>query len=181
MRQAIAIAGAAAVLAGSAMSTASSHVDTSLDFARYRTFEWGDRDAFPVGDPRLDHNTTFLDYLQGAVEKQMAAKGYEHSATGRPDLLIHFHASIDHRVEVATDARHGYCLDDTCWNGVQDYEAGTLIVDVVDRGTNRLVWRGWSQRSIDGVLDNRDRLVRMVEEGVARMFVTFPTGAGRSR
>jgi hypothetical protein len=173
---------AAVVLAGCATTTGSSHVDVSLDFTKYHTFEWGDPDVFPVGDPRLDRNTTFLDYLQGAVEKQMATRGYEHSATGRPDLLIHFHASIDHRLEIAaTDARHGYCLDDACRNGVQEYEAGTVIVDVVERATNKLIWRGWSQRSVDGVLDNRDRLVRMVEEGVAKMFVSFPAGVVRSR
>ena len=182
LTQALATVGTAALLCGCATTTGSSHVDTGLDFTKYRTFEWGDPDAFPVGDPRLDHNATFLDYLQGAVEKQMAARGYEHSATGRPDLLIHFHAAIDHRIEIAaTDARHWYCLDDTCRQGVQEYEAGTLIVDVVDRGTNKLIWRGWSQRSVDGVLDNHDRLVRMVEEGVAKMFVSFPADEVRSR
>ena len=182
LKQAIAAVSAALVLCGCATTTGSSHVDTGVNFTRYHTFEWGDPDLFPVGDPRLDRNTTFLDYLQGAVEKQMAARGYEYSATGRPDLLVHFHASIDHRLEIAaTDARHGYCLDDMCRNGVQEYEAGTVIVDVVDRATNKMIWRGWSQRSVDGVLDNHDRLVRMVEEGVAKMFVSFPTDAVRSR
>jgi hypothetical protein len=34
---------------------------------------------------------------------------------------------------------------------------------------------------VDGVLDNRERLVRMVEEGVAKMFDSFPTGVVRPR
>src|SRR5688572_15387087 len=181
--QATATVCAAAVLAGCATrSTASSHVDLNVDFAKYRTFEWGPPDGSPVGDPRLDGNATFVDHLQGAVEKQLAARGYEHSVFQRADLLIHFHASIDQRLDIdAADARHGYCLDDNCRNGVREYEAGTLIVDVVDRYTNQLVWRGWSQRSVDGVLEDRDRLVRLIDEGVARMFVGFPTDRVRSK
>jgi hypothetical protein len=169
---ALAVAGCATTMG------ASSHVDSSFDFARLRTFDWGAPDAFPVGDPRLDKNPIFLDHLHGAVEKQLAARGYERPVTGRPQLLIHFHANIDRRLNVnAADAKYGYCLDDVCRAGARDYEAGTLIVDVIDVRTNRLVWRGWAQDSVEGVLEDRDRLVRMVDAGVARMFADFPAGA----
>jgi hypothetical protein len=171
---------AAAVLAAAGCATmgASSHIDTGFNFARLRTFDWGSPDAFPVGDPRLDENPIFLDHLHGAVEKQMAARGYERVVTGRPQLLIHFHANIDRRLNVnAADAKYGYCLNDACRAGVREYEAGTLIVDVIDVRTNRLVWRGWAQDSVEGVLEDRDRLVRMVDAGVARMFANFPPGA----
>jgi hypothetical protein len=169
----------AVFLGGCATTSTSSHVRTGFDFSRYYTYEWVTPDAFPIGDPRLDRNAIFLDYLHGAVEKQMASKGYVQGLAGRSDLQVHFHASIDHRLNVnAADARSGYCLDDNCRNGVGEYEAGTLIVDVIDRRTNRLVWRGWSQRSVDGVLEDRDRLVRMIEDGVTRMFVSFPAGVG---
>jgi len=179
---AIATTGAALLLASCATVTSSSHVDTGIDFAQYRSFDWGAPDVFPVGDPRLDHNSTFVDYLQGAVEKQLAARGLEHSTAERSDLLIHFHASIDQRIEIAaTDARRGYCFEGNCENGVQEYEAGTLIVDVVDRKTDKLIWRGWAQRSVDGVLDDRARLVRMIDEGVVKMFAGFPTHVVRSK
>jgi hypothetical protein len=177
---AIATATAAVLAASCATATGSSHVDTNVDFARYRTFDWGAADAFPVGDPRLDRNATFIDHLQGAVEKQLAVRGLAHGTADGADLLIHFHASVDRRLEIGpTDARHGYCFDDNCRTGVRDYEAGTLIVDVVDRRTDKLIWRGWSQRSVDGVLDDGDRLARMINEGVAKMFVGFPVGIAR--
>ena len=41
--------------------------------------------------------------------------------------------------------------------------------------------RGWCGVNIEPIRRNGDRLVRMVEEGVAKMFVSFPTGAGRAR
>jgi len=169
---------AALAIAGCATLTTSSHVDDRFDFARLRTFDWGTADQFPVGDARLDKNLIFLDYLHGAVEKQLEAKGYERVVTGRPQLLIHFHASIDRRLNVTTaDARYGYCLNDDCRAGVAEFEAGTIIVDIIDVRTNRLVWRGWAQDSVDAALEDRDRLVRMVETGVARMFAGLPPGA----
>ncbi len=63
------------------------------------------------------------------------------------------------------------------WPASREFEAGTIIVDVIDARTNRLVWRGWAQDSVDAALEDRDRLVRMVDDGVARMFATFPPGA----
>jgi len=175
------IATAAAVLAFAGCAAtmgAGSHVDPGRDFTRYRTFDWGAPDQFPVGDPRLDKNPFFLDHLQGAVEKQLAARGYERVVTGRPQLLIHFHASIDRRLNVNTaDARYGFCVYEACLAGDAEFEAGTIIVDVIDARTNRLVWRGWAQDSVDAALEDRDRMVRMVDEGVARMFATLPPGA----
>jgi len=57
---------------------------------------------------------------------------------------------------------------------VIEYEAGTLVVDIIDERTGRLIWRGWAQDSVEGVLGNRDRLRRKIDEGVTRMFARFP-------
>jgi len=180
--QAIATTGTALLVASCATVSGGSHVDTAVDFAQYRSFDWGAPDAFPLGDPRLDHDATFVDHLQGAVEKQLAARGLEHSTAEGSDLLIHFHASIDQRMEIGEiDARRGYCLDKACRNRVQEYEAGTVIVDVVDRRTDKLIWRGWSQERLDGVLDDRDRLIRTIDQGVVKMFAGFPTRIVRAK
>ena len=63
------------------------------------------------------------------------------------------------------------------WRAPPEFEAGTIIVDVIDARTQRLVWRGWAQDSVDAALEDRDRLVRMVDDGVARMFAELPPGA----
>ena len=66
------------IAAGCAVTmSVSSHVDRSLDFARYRTFDWGPADALPTGDPRLDRDPFFKDHVQGAVERGLAARGME--------------------------------------------------------------------------------------------------------
>ena len=83
----------------------SSHVRPGIDIGQYRTFAWGPADALPTGDPRLDQNPYFQDYVQGAVEKQLAARGILASTTGTSDLLLHYHASIDTRIDVSRSER----------------------------------------------------------------------------
>jgi hypothetical protein len=154
----------------------SSHTEPGLAWSQYRTYEWGQADSLPPGDPRLEKDPYFQDRVAGAIEKQMAARGFERAdPTAKPDLLIHYHATIADRIDVdAIDRGNGYCAATDCTPRVTHYEAGTLVVDVVDARTNRLIWRGWAQDSLDGVLGNRDRVRHTIEEGVTRMFVSLP-------
>lgn len=155
--------------------TVSSHVDRDVDFSRYRTFEWGPADALPTGDPRLDRSPFFKDQVQGAVEKQLAARGIELSTTGTPDLLLHYHASVNRRIDVnRVDRAYGYCPGGHCPPVTSEYEAGTLVLDIIDTRSNRLVWRGWAQNSVEDLLDDPDRMARTITEAVTRMLARLP-------
>jgi hypothetical protein len=112
------------VLTGCASMNVSSHVERSIDFGQYRTYDWGPADALPTGDPRLDQNP-------------------------------------------------GYC-DDGCDPRVTEYEAGTLVLDIVDTRTNRVIWRGWAQDSVEDALDNPDEMERQINDGVTRMLDRLP-------
>jgi hypothetical protein len=153
----------------------SSHVAPGLDFSHYRTFEWGPADALPTGDPRLDKDPFFQDHMEGAVEKGLATRGFERDTSGHPDLLIHYHASVSRRIDVnRIDREYGYCYDEACSTRVTEYEAGTLILDLVDARTNRVIWRGWAQDSLDGVLGDPDRMAATIKAAVAHMLDRLP-------
>ena len=174
--RATAIAVATLVLAGCATLRVSSHTDPGLVWSKYKTFDWGPADALPAGDPRLEKDPFFQDRVSGAIEKAMAGRGFERSAASeRPDILIHYHASITNRLDVNdSDHGYGYCATNDCVPGVTRYEAGTLVVDMVDAATNVLLWRGWAQGTVEGVFGDRDQLGRRIDEGVRRMFETLP-------
>ena len=172
---------AALAIAGCATMTVSSHIERNVNFHEYVTYDWGPPDNLPVGDPRLDNNPFFRDYVQGAIEKKMAAKGYERAVTGTPDLLIHYHASVHQKLDVyEVDQRYGYCYGN-CQPQVVDYEEGTLLIDVVDAKTSKVVWRGWSQDTMNGIIDDQDRLERQVDDGVTRMMRLLPSGGAALR
>jgi hypothetical protein len=152
----------------------SSHVDRNTSFAGYHTYGWGPADALPTGDPRLDRNPLFQDEFQGAVEKQLATKGLTRSEL-KPDLLIHYHANITERLDVnGIDRGRGYCGDLDCGGVVGSHEAGTLVLDVVDARTNRLIWRGWVQGPAKKLLDDPGEMARQIRSAVPRMMAPFP-------
>jgi hypothetical protein len=178
---ALAIALAMITAACATSMNVSSHVRRGLDIGQYHSYAWGPADALPTGDPRLDQNPYFRDYLQGAVERQLAARGIRASTSDPPDLLIHYHASIDSRIDVSRSEReYESCRGADCSSWVQDYEAGTLVLDVVDARTNRLIWRGWAQDSV-GAFENRERMAAKIAEAVRQMMATFPRPGGDAR
>lgn len=178
----IAVALFSAAAAGCAALTVSSHAERGINFAEYVTYDWGKRDNLPVGDPRLDNNEFFRDYVEGAIEKRLAAKGYERVAQGEPDVVIHYHATVAQRLDVReADQSFGPCYDESCAAHVSEFEQGTLVVDLVDRRTNKLIWRGWAQDTMTGVIDDQDRLERQVDEGVTKMMQLLPRGGAALR
>jgi len=172
---------AVASLAGCASMNVSSHVERGVNFTEYVTYDWGPPDNLPVGDPRLDNNPFFNDYLQGAIEKKLATKGFDRVAGKTADLLIHYHASVNQRLDVyRADQQYGYCYGN-CEPQVVDFEQGTLVIDLVDAKTKKVVWRGWAQDTMTGVIDNQDRLQKQVDEAVTKMMLLLPRGGATLR
>src|SRR6185369_8592076 len=75
-------------LPGCATMNVSSHIERGVDFAQFRTWDFGPADALPTGDPRLDNNPFFKDYLEGAVGKALEVRHYARVMSGAPDLLV---------------------------------------------------------------------------------------------
>jgi hypothetical protein len=159
--------------AGCASMRVGSYVARDTDFSTYRTYTWASPDAVPIGDARLENNRIFVDYLQGAVERGLR----EHHlllvpASAHPDLLVHFHASVHQVLDVAAASRgHEYGVSEEV--EVVKYDEGTLVVDLVDARTDRLVWRGWAIDSLNGILESQDRMVQKINEAVVRMLADF--------
>jgi hypothetical protein len=169
------------IIPGCAPITVSSHVERTARFADYITFDWGPRDALPTGDPRLDNNAMFNDYLQGAIEKHLAVKGFVRMVTGEPDLLVHYHANVSQRVEVSRNYEGNATGYDAYEPRVTELELGTIVVDLIDAKTDRLVWRGWTQQSIAGLIDDQDQLEEQTLKGIAKLMQRLPLAGEAER
>ena len=163
-----------ATLSACATMNVSSHVARGLDFSAYQSWQWAPPDPLPETDPRLD--TGFArDHIQGAVEKELALRHIEQAPSGAPDLLVHYHANISPRIDASrANPDAGACYDEDCRVRVLESEVGTLMVDVVDAKSGRLVWRGWAQADVEGVLDNTDKLQQRIAKAITEMFKQFP-------
>ena len=120
--------------------------DPGIDFEAYQTFDWlappgtvvSDREAFPLLTLRLKR----------AFEHELRAIGYE-KVDEDPDFLVAFHAAAGRRLTRTYFTAWGFRYPPRRlprWRtGVvimDDYEEGSLILDIIDADTEELVWRG---------------------------------------
>jgi hypothetical protein len=167
---------AVAFAAAAAIGCAGMQVHVSLEpgnrLLQYRTYSWADDGARATGDPRLDSNPFFERRVMEAAERELAARGYERSASGSSDVILHYHANVSQRFDIGNvDRGPTPCVD--C-EPPSLFDTGTLMLDFVDARTNRLVWRAWAESSIDSLIDNQQELEKHVDDVVAHLVATLP-------
>jgi hypothetical protein len=141
----------ALVFAGCATHRVNAYLERGADFSRYHSYAWAPSDGLSTGDPRLDNNRFFSQRVEEAVDMHLAARGYEPAGAATADLLIHVHTRVGQSIDV-----------------------GTLMVDLIDRRTNRLAWRGWSEDSFDIVIDDQRWMESTIDKTVARILARLP-------
>lgn len=136
----------------------------------FRTYAWAAQEGVPTGDPRLDNNRFFSERVRDSVDRELAARGFEKSTLGSSDLVIHYHATITQEVEISgsTD-QFDHC--NNCGSSV--YDAGTLVIDLVDARSSKLVWRGWAEK-VDPVIESQDWMEETIDRVVAGILKKLP-------
>lgn len=161
---------AAATIVACAPLTVTTFTGRGIDVAAYRTFAWERVDTSVPGDPRLDNNPFFHEYLRDAIENQLLVRGYEPGGP-RPDAYVHYHASSEQKVYVSGQERTtDRCRDCT----VEVYDEGTLLIDLTDARTGALVWRGVAESALAGVVNNQTRMEETIGRVVERIFARLP-------
>ncbi len=116
--------------AGQPISTSYDY-NPNADFATLRTYAW-----MPI---RSDQLTTFeLERVTNAVETGLQEKGFQRAANA--DFLLKVFAGKG----LTLSSGYG-------WSGMEHrrYEEGTLVIDMVDPISNRLLWRGTATKTLD--------------------------------
>jgi len=124
--------------------------------------------------------------LERAVNREMYARGYTPAAVGsEPDLVINFNIKEKDKVQGDGPAGYGWGagfgprwgygyglgLDDY-YNGIQTVTEGSLIIDVIDRVRNQVVWSGTAVGEITKKsLDHPDEAL---DRSVSEIFARYP-------
>ncbi len=159
----------AVIMSGCALKDVGSFAERGFDLSRYRTYSWAAEAAQPTGDPRLDNNQLFRTRVEADIEQGLAGRGFEKTGSDAADLRVRYYASVSQRLEVGRDDRS--CAE--C-PAADVYDAGTLIIDLIDARANALVWRGWAEGSIDGAVDDQRWLEDIVGQAIARILERLP-------
>ena len=57
---------------------------------------------------------------------------------------------------------------------IRGYDESTLVLDMIDARTGRLVWRGWAQESLQNFVNDQDALKAHIEKSVVQMLQRLP-------
>lgn len=163
-------------------------VDSSsqTDFSKYKTFTWMDSDV-KAGQNPLYYNQLATESVENTMANVLQQKGLSENSSN-PDLLIGYHFFVENKTQtVATPSpvygpylgwgRWGYRGWGPGWWGwggtqytQQQYQAGTLVVDMVDARTRKLVWRG----SVQNAVGDPARIAAQLQKEAERIVEKFP-------
>ncbi|KZN57151.1 hypothetical protein N474_09095 [Pseudoalteromonas luteoviolacea CPMOR-2] len=122
--------------------------DKSVEFANYKTFAWSPETDFDKGAENYQISELMEKRVRNAIQNEMGLHGFKLVDAQKADVMVNFHASVDTKLDVDTfntsyTARWNYW--GVGWHTqtqAREYEVGTLVIDIVDRASNQLVWRG---------------------------------------
>jgi hypothetical protein len=143
--------------------------DHSTDFSQYKTYSWE-----KVQTP----DSLWVDRIKGAVNAALTAKGWTPVESGGEVSILAMEMNQNHRtLNTYYDGFGGGWR----WGGgfgdvtttVDNYEVGTLVVDLFNASSKKLMWRGSSSETLS---DKSEKNIKALDKGVQKMFDHFPPG-----
>jgi hypothetical protein len=141
--------------------------DHHANFERYRTYSWA-----KVETP----NSLWDERVKEAIDRALLSKGWTPVPDGGDISIV----AVGTTKEKRTLRTFYDGFDGWLWGGFADattyedtYEVGTLIVDMFDTRTKKLIWRGSAS---DVVSSKPDKNIKELEKAVDKMFAHFPPG-----
>ncbi|MDV6249991.1 DUF4136 domain-containing protein [Vibrio sp. EA2] len=156
-----------------ACTTVTTDVDKQADFSSYKTFDFGEQGGAPASiDARR---------IEQSIGSQLEANGLARVSSDG-DIYVH-HDIVENTEFVSSGSNISFGYG---WNrfGVvtssperyRERKYGNLIIELVDKKANQVVWKGLSSRKLTASMDSEKR-ERLIAEEITEMFENFPYGA----
>ncbi|MBU6421512.1 MAG: DUF4136 domain-containing protein [Gammaproteobacteria bacterium] len=154
--------------------------DNTANLSGLHTFAWVSPPIGPVANPILD-SQILEERVQRAVVADLTARGFTQVAANQsPDFTVTYHTVSKQKLEssgasfaIGFGGYYPYGFGNVVvpvGSNVQSREEGTLMLDIIDARSKRLVWRGWTKDWIS--LDNYSE--QAVAEDVHKILAKFP-------
>jgi len=150
-----------------------SDYDHGANFGQYKTYSW---EKVQTKDPLL------VDRIKDAVNSTLAAKGWTLVPSGGDVEVFAIETTQNQQT---LDTFYNGFGGGRRWGGfgdatttVETYKVGTLVIDLFDAKTEKLVWRSSSSETLS---DNADKNTKNLGKGVTKMFKQFPPNASGAR
>jgi len=145
------------VAAAGSGSSGEVEYDHQVDFSKYKTWSWQEGVTHAMS-PVIDNRS------REAIEKGLAARGLSR-ADSNATLGVVYHASRTKQIEVVP---LGTAAPPT---GIRYSEKGSLVVEMLDAGSGKVVWRGQAA----GVMRyGPDEVAEQIKQAVDKLLEAFP-------
>lgn len=147
--------------------------DPDYDLWTYKSFDWGQRVDIEAGRNPLQYNELNDKRIKTAVRDQLESRGYVFQENDS-ELMLHYHIIVDNKSAIVPEPygyRYGSYFMRSGAN-VHYYREGTLILDLMERNTGNLIWRGWAVADIDNI--EPEEVDKVIKQAVERIFTKFP-------
>jgi len=172
VRYRILLSMAIAILAATAsLAEVKTDYDRTAEFSRYKTYSWGKVHT---------QNPLWVDRIKAAIASALAAKGWTEVESGGDVSIMAMEMSEQHRTlnTFYDNFGGGWGWRSGFGGGFGDatttedtYKVGTLVVDLFDSNTKKLIWRGSAS---DSLSNKSDRNIKNLDKAVEKMFDHFP-------
>jgi hypothetical protein len=173
------------VLALSACSgiPVSQDFEQGFDFAGLKTFAWEANEDNQWGI--VESNELVDRRIRRAIENTLTAKQFSQVNVAQADFLVLYNVTVEQRISSSnvsggmsvgrsTRGRHG-SIGISTGSQIRTYEQGTMLIDVIDVASDKLVWRGVSSQALPDLSDSQ-RLTDQINGTVAAILEQFPPG-----
>src|SRR5713101_3441466 len=143
--------------------------DHNANFGQYKTYSW---EKVQTKDPLV------VDRIKSAVNSALAEKGLTQVPSGGDVEVFAIETTQNQQT---LDTFYNAFGGGRRWGGfggfgdatttVETYKVGSLVIDLFDAKTEKLIWRSSSS---DTLSDNADKNTKNLDKGVNKMFKHFP-------
>ncbi|MBQ4848850.1 DUF4136 domain-containing protein [Pseudoalteromonas sp. MMG012] len=174
------ILAASVILISACSNTPDWDYDKSVKFTNYKTFSWSaDADLKNNGGNAYQINDLMEKRVRNAIIEAMLKHNIKLVESENADVLVNYHASVDSKIE-ADSFNTSYSARWNYWGfGYQtqtharEYDVGTLVIDVIDKASNQLVWRGAKEGRLRNK-QNPEQRTTSVNKTVFAILENFP-------
>jgi hypothetical protein len=153
-----------------------------VNIAQYNTFDF----VSPLGTDRSGYASFLSQDFKQATQSSLEAKGYKYS-TSAPKMLVNFTVNVQVKTEVnpaplAAAGPWGFRAGlYGAWPGyafpgsINQYQQGTLILDLVDAEKKQLIWEGSDQMAGFDLSKATDK---QIQQHVSAILSEIPAATG---
>lgn len=145
--------------------------DRDANFNQYKTYSW---------EQVQTQDSLWVDRIKEAVNSVLAAKGWTPVISGGDVAIVAVETTQNQQT---LDTFYDNFGGGWGWRGfggfgestttAENYKVGTLVVDLFDAKTRKLIWRG----SASDALSNKSHTnIKDLDKGVQKIFGHFPPG-----